>query len=51
MTKGISFKQGLYVGYSSGANVIAALKLSENNKDIKNIVTILCDTGCKYSDL
>ena len=44
-------KEGLYVGYSSAANVCAAIKLlkSENieNPDPK-IVTILCDTGLKY---
>ncbi len=51
MTRRISSEQGLYVGYSSGANVVAALKLVENNKEVKNIVTILCDTGYKYSDL
>ncbi len=44
-------REGLYVGYSSAANVCAAIKLlkSENieNPDPK-IVTILCDTGLKY---
>ena len=51
MTKRICSEQGLYVGYSSGANVIAALKYAEMNKETKNIVTLLCDTGYKYSDL
>ncbi len=51
MTKRISSEQGLYVGYSSGANVIAALKYTITHPKIKNIVTILCDTGYKYSDL
>jgi cysteine synthase A len=51
MTKRISNEQGLYVGYSSGANVAAALKYIEMNKEVKNLVTILCDTGFKYSDL
>ncbi len=51
MTKRLSSEQGLYVGYSSGANVAAALNYLEANPDIKNIVTILCDTGYKYSDL
>lgn len=44
-------KEGLYVGYSSAANVCAAIKLL-NSEIIENpdskIVTILCDTGLKY---
>lgn len=51
MTKRLSSEQGLYVGYSSGANVMAALKYAAIHPEIKNIVTILCDTGYKYSDL
>jgi cysteine synthase A len=51
MTRRLSSEQGLYVGYSSGANVFAALKYTELHPEIKNIVTILCDTGYKYSDL
>jgi cysteine synthase A len=51
MTRKLSTEQGLYVGYSSGANVAAAMKyLKSVNTDI-NIVTILCDTAYKYSDL
>jgi cysteine synthase len=51
MTRKLSLHQGLYVGYSSGANVSAALKYIEMNKLSLNIVTILCDTGYKYSEL
>ncbi len=51
MTKRLSREQGLFVGYSSGANVAAALNYLESHPDIKNIVTVLCDTGYKYSDL
>lgn len=50
MTKRICLEQGLFVGYSSGANVLAALKYAKMNKNIKNIVTVLCDSGYKYSD-
>ncbi len=51
MTLRLSQEQGLYVGYSAGANVMATVKYLEKNPAIKNIVTILCDTGYKYSDL
>ena len=51
MTRRISAEQGLYVGYSSGANVIAAIKYANQNKSVKRIVTILCDTGYKYGEL
>ena len=51
MTKKVSQEQGLFVGYSAGANVVASLKYLKSNPNIQNIVTILCDTGYKYSDL
>lgn len=51
MTKRLSSEQGLFVGYSSGANVAASIKFAEQNENVKNIVTILCDIGYKYSDL
>jgi len=51
MTKRIAAEQGLYVGYSSGANVAAAVKYAEMYPGNKKIVTILCDSGFKYSEL
>jgi cysteine synthase A len=51
MTRRLSSEQGLYVGYSSGANVKAALKYLEMIKSDKIIVTILCDYGYKYTAL
>lgn len=51
MTRKICLEQGLFVGYSSGANVMAALKYAESHRGTRNIVTILCDTGYKYTDL
>lgn len=51
MTKLLSYEQGLFVGYSSGANVAAAIKYAKQNKEIKNITTILSDTGYKYNEL
>lgn len=51
MTNEIALKQGLYVGYSSGANVKAALKYLEKTQSDEEIVVLLCDSGFKYSDL
>lgn len=51
MTKRIALEQGLYVGYSSGANVAAATKYLEKSESPVKIATILCDTGYKYTDL
>ena len=47
----IGEKEGLYVGYTSGANVAAAVKLLESGKLPKDawVVTLLNDTGLKYT--
>ncbi|XP_013190568.1 cysteine synthase A-like [Amyelois transitella] len=47
----IGEKEGLYVGYTSGANVAAAMKLLESGRVPKDswIVTTLNDTGLKYT--
>lgn len=44
-------KEGLFVGYTSGANVAAAVKLLQSGKLSKDawVVTILNDTGLKYT--
>ena len=39
---------GLFVGPSSGANLIAARKIQNANPQLKTIVTLLCDEGEKY---
>ena len=39
---------GLFVGPSSGANLIAAKKVKEAYPDLKNVVTLFCDEGEKY---
>ena len=50
-TIALSQKEGCYVGYSAGANVLAAKRILElANKKI-NVATVLCDTAFKYSDL
>ena len=51
MTRKLCREEGLFVGYSSGANVVAAIKFGKLIGADKNIVAILCDTGYKYSDL
>jgi cysteine synthase A len=41
-------EEGLFAGTSTGANLIAALKLAEELGPGSTVVTILCDTGMKY---
>ena len=41
-------EEGLFAGTSTGANVIAALRLAERLGPGARVVTVLCDTGMKY---
>jgi cysteine synthase A len=41
-------EEGLFAGTSTGANVVAALRLSEQLGSDATVVTIMCDTGMKY---
>jgi cysteine synthase len=41
-------EEGLFAGTSTGANVIAALRLAEQLGAGATIVTVTCDTGMKY---
>jgi cysteine synthase A len=41
-------EEGLFAGTSTGANVIAALRLAEQLGSSATVVTIMCDTGMKY---
>ncbi|MCB5174766.1 PLP-dependent cysteine synthase family protein [Microvirga lenta] len=41
-------EEGLFAGTSTGANVIAALRLAETLGPDATVVTIMCDTGMKY---
>lgn len=41
-------REGIFCGPSSGANVWAAMELSKQKPELKNIVTILGDTGWRY---
>jgi cysteine synthase A len=41
-------EEGLFAGTSTGANVVAALRLAEQSEPGATIVTVMCDTGMKY---
>jgi cysteine synthase len=41
-------EEGLFAGTSTGANVIAALRLAERLPAGATVVTVMCDTGMKY---
>lgn len=41
-------EEGLFAGTSTGANVVAALRVAEQMEPGSTIVTIMCDTGLKY---
>jgi cysteine synthase A len=46
--RALAVKEGIMAGYSSGANVAAALKIAKKAKPGSLIVTVCCDTGLKY---
>ena len=48
MTLRLAREEGLFAGTSTGANVVAALRLAEDLPAGATIVTIMCDTGMKY---
>ncbi len=48
MTLRLARVEGLFAGTSTGANVIAALRLAEQLGPDATIVTVMCDTGMKY---
>ncbi len=41
-------EEGLFAGTSTGANVVAALRLAESLDRGATVVTLMCDTGMKY---
>ena len=51
MSSRLAREEGLLVGFSSGANVHIALRLAERLGQNKTVVTILPDTGERYSHL
>ncbi len=51
MTARLAKEEGLLVGVSSGANVLAAVQVAMKLGDGKRVVTMLCDTGERYLSL
>jgi cysteine synthase A len=41
-------EEGLFAGASTGANVVAAMRLAEGLPSGATVVTVMCDTGMKY---
>ena len=50
MTRRLAREEGLFVGPSSGANVLGALAVASRLDRDARVVTILCDGGAKYLD-
>jgi cysteine synthase len=48
MANRLAREEGLFAGTSTGANVIAALRLAEQLGPDATTVTVMCDTGMKY---
>lgn len=48
MARRLAREEGIFCGISSGANVVAALKLARRHPEMKRIVTMICDTGQRY---
>lgn len=48
MARRLAHEEGLFAGTSTGANVVAALRLAGQLGPEATIVTVMCDTGMKY---
>lgn len=44
----LSRKEGIFAGFSSGANAAVALRLLRSELRGKTIVILVCDSGLKY---
>jgi len=49
MTRRLAREEALFAGTSSGANVVAALRVAERLGPDATVVTLMCDSGLKYS--
>ena len=48
MTRRLAREEGLFAGTSSGANVVAALRVAERLGPRARVVTLMADSGLKY---
>jgi cysteine synthase A len=48
MVTRLAREEGLFAGTSTGANVVAALRVAEQLPPHSTIVSVMCDTGMKY---
>jgi cysteine synthase B len=48
MARRLAREEGLFVGVSSGANVLAALRYAQRLEAGSVVVTVLCDGGARY---
>lgn len=48
MTRRLAKEEALFAGTSSGANVVAALRIAEQLGSERIVATLLCDSGLKY---
>lgn len=48
MARRLAKEEGIFCGISSGANVVAALKVASRHPKMKRIVTMICDSGQRY---
>ena len=48
MARLLAKKEGIFAGFSSGANVAAAMMLLDNSFKGKTAVVLMCDSGLKY---
>lgn len=48
MTRRLAREEAVFAGTSSGANVVAAIRIAQRLGKGKTVVTLACDTGLKY---
>lgn len=48
MTRRLAREEGLFAGTSSGANVLAAIRVGEQLGPAATVVTLMCDSGLRY---
>jgi len=48
MARRLARDEGIFCGISSGANVVAALKVAGRHPKLRRLVTMICDSGQRY---